>query len=195
MLKIGTHNWVKTLKELTESREPDFWTGFTPATEQQMQAAESVLKRKFDPEFREFYRTVGYGKFPGYGGSGFWSPDEFAFGAGPAIYFITGSLTPGDEWATREQHTALWISRGRENPDPARFTEEVMTLNGVKLYDLLQFGANGCACYHQLYMGPEPAPLRYCLLTESQTMEDRSRTFSEALEKIIAFELMDTEEL
>jgi hypothetical protein len=195
MLQIGTHNWVKNLKELTKSRDPDFWVGFTPATEQQMQAAESVLKRKFDPEFREFYRAVGYGTFPGYGGSFFCSPDEFDFGAGPAIYFITGSLTPGDEWATREQHTALWISRGRENPNPARFTEEVMTLDGVKLYDLLQFGANGCCCYHQLYMGPEPAPLRYCLLTESGTMEDRSQTFSEGLEKIIAFELLDTEEL
>ena len=69
-----------------------------------------------------------------------------------------------------------------------------MTLDGVKLYDLLQFGADGCGSYRQLYMGPEPAPLRYCLLTESQTMEDRSQTFSEALEKIIAFELGDTEE-
>ena len=196
MLRIGTHDWVKTLKEMTERKCPDFWTGFTPASEQQMQATESFLKRKFDPEFREFYRAVGYGSFPkGYGGSGFWSPDEFKFGAGPAIYFITGSLTPGNEWATPEQHTALWISRGRENPNPARFTEEAMTLDGVKLYDLLQFGANGGCCYHQLYMGPEPAPLRYCLLTDSQTMEDRAQTFSEAMEKIIAYELMDPEEL
>ena len=111
-----------------------------------------------------------------------------------AIYFITGSLMPGEEWATEEQHKALWLSRGRDNPNPARFTEEVMTLDGVKLYDLLQFGADGCASYRQLYMGPEPAPLRYCLLTDSQTMEDRCQTFSEALEKIIAFELGDTEE-
>lgn len=194
MLKIGAYNWVKTLKDLTDPRSPDFWSDFTPATEQQMQAAESVLKRKFDPEFREFYRTVGYGKFPGYGGSDFWPPEKLDFGAGPAIYFIRGSLMTDEEWATEEQHKALWISRGRENPNPARFTEEILTLDGVKLYDLLQFGANGCACYHQLYMGPEPAPLRYCLLTPDQTMEDRSQTFSEGLEKIVAFQLGDTEE-
>jgi hypothetical protein len=189
MFKIGAYDWVKTMKELTEPLGSDFWSGFIPATEQQMSESERVLKRKFDPEFHEFYRTIGYGTFSGNGGSWFWSPDEFYFGAGPAFYFITGSLTPGDMWATPEQHTALWISRGRENPNPARFTEEVMTLDGVRLYDLLQFGANGCAGYHQLYTGPEPAILRYCLLTESQTMEDRSLTFSEGLEKIIAFEL------
>ena len=46
----------------------------------------------------------------------------------------------------------------------------MLTLGDVKLYDLLQFGSNGCCCYHQLYVGPEPAPLRYCLLTDSQEM-------------------------
>jgi hypothetical protein len=140
-----------------------------------------------DPEFREFYRKIGYGAFPQYGQ--FYSPNELLLGAGPAIYFITGSLSPGSEWATPDAHTRLWLSRGRENPDPGRFTDQVLTLEGVKLYDLLQFGSNGCCCYHQLYVGPEPAPLRYCLLTDSHTMEDQSATFSEGIERIIGFQL------
>lgn len=185
MLKIGTTNWVRDLKQMTAPLGDDVWADFRPASEQQMRAAEQQLGRKFDPEFREFYRTVGYGRFPHYGE--FDPPEELILGAGPAIFFITGSHTPGKEWATLEQHTRLWLSRGRDNPNPGKFNEEVMTLDGVKLYDLLQFGSNSCCCYHQLYVGPEPAPLRYCLLTDSQTMEDRAASFSEGLERIIAF--------
>ncbi len=189
-LRIGTHGWVKTLKEITDPLGPDFWSGFKPASESELRKAEAELGRKLDPEFREFYRKVGYGDFPSFGGQ-FLAPDELILGAGPAIYFITGSLTPGAEWASPEQHKRLWLSRGAENPDPRRFTEEVLTLDGVKLYDLVQFGSNGCCCYHQLYIGPEPAPLRYCLLTDSQEMEDRAASFSEGLEKILAFHLLD----
>ena len=50
-------------------------------------------------------------------------------------------MTPGREWATVFEQTDLWLSRGRRNPDPQRFTEDVLTLDGVKLYDLLQFEA------------------------------------------------------
>ncbi len=187
MLQIGTRNWLRALKTLTAPLGTDFWSGFTPATESELRSAEKQLARTLDPEFREFYRTVGYGPFPSYGQ--FSAPHEFIQGAGPAIYFITGSLSPGDEWATEEEHTQLWLSRGHENPDPKRFTDEVLTLDGVKLYDLMQFGSNGCCCYHQLYVGPEPAPLRYCLLTDSQEMEDRAATFSEGLWRILQFQL------
>jgi hypothetical protein len=194
MLKIGTHDWVKTLKGITEPLGADFWSGFKPASESELRSVEAQLGRRLDPEFHEFYRRVGYGDFPDRCGQ-FYAPDDLIIGAGPSIYFITGSLSPGEEWATPEQHTRLWLSRGRENPDPSRFTEEVLMLDGVKLYDLLQFGSNGCCCYHQLYLGPEPAPLRYCLLTDSQEMEDRAASFSEGLEKILAFYLLDTEGL
>ena len=186
MLKIGATNWVRDLKQMTEPLGRDYWADFRPASEEQLRAVEQQLGRELDPEFREFYRTVGWGRFPEYRG-GFNEPDELLLGTGPSIYFITGSLSPGAPWATEEQHTRLWLTRGRDNPAPQKFSEEVMTLDGVKLYDLLQFGSNGCCCYHQLYVGPEPAPLRYCLLTDSQTMEDRAASFSEGLEKIIAF--------
>jgi SMI1 / KNR4 family (SUKH-1) len=189
LLEIGTRDWLRTLMAITAPLGSDFWSDFKPATESELQRTEKQIGRKLDPEFREFYRTVGYGMFPD--GGGFYAPHELVQGAGPAIYFITGSLTPGDEWASEEQHTRLWLTRGRENPNPERFTDEVLTLEGVKLYDLLQFGSNGCCCYHQLYLGPEPAPLRYCLLTDCQEMEDRAMSFSEGLEKLLAFRLLD----
>lgn len=189
MLQIGAHNWLRTLKSITEPLGRDFWAGFTPASEQELRGAEQQLERTFDPEFREFYRTVGYGRFPDFGE--FYAPRELIHGAGPAIYFISGSLSPGNEWATQKEHTELWLSRGGKNPDPQRFTDDVLTLSGVKLYDLLQFGSNGYCCYHQLYVGPEPAPLRYCLLTDSQEMEDQVLSFSEGLLRILDFQLQD----
>jgi hypothetical protein len=63
-----------------------------------MRAVEQQRGRKLDPEFVEFYRTVGYGAFPEHGQ--FVKPEELILGVGPAIYFITGSLSPGSEWAT-----------------------------------------------------------------------------------------------
>jgi len=189
MLDIGALNWVRDLKEITEPLGSDFWSRFTPATESELRCAEKQLSRRLDPELREFYRTIGYGAFPQYGQ--FYAPHDFIHGAGAAIYFITGSLSPGAEWATEEEHLKLWLSRGRVNPDPLRFTDDILTFDGVKLYDLLEFGSNGCSCYHQLYVGPTPAPLRYCLLTDSQEMEDRAATFSEGLWKILQFQLND----
>ncbi|MEW6160745.1 MAG: SMI1/KNR4 family protein [Verrucomicrobiota bacterium] len=183
---------MKALKAITEPLGPDFWAGFKPAMEAEIREAEKQLGRKLDSEFREFYRTIGYGSFPEFGQ--FYAPHELILGAGPAIYFMTGSLTPGQEWATPEEHTQLWLSRGMKNPNPSRFTEEVLSVEGIKLYDLLQFGSNGCCCYHHLYAGPEPAPLRYCLLTDAQEMEDRSATFSEGLQKILAFQVSDRRE-
>jgi len=198
MLRIGKRDWVSTLKTITEPLGSAFWADFKPARESEMRKAERQLGRKLDLEFREFYRTVGYGYFPFRDlprcGGCFVTPAELILGAGPAISFITGSRSPGDEWASSEQHARLWLSRGRENPDAHRFTDDVLTLEGVRLYDLLQFGSNGCCCYHQLYVGPDPAPLRYCLLTDSQEMEDRAASFSEGLEKILAFHLLSAED-
>jgi hypothetical protein len=189
MFKIGAKDWVKDLKSLTEPLGHDFWSSFTPASEEQLRAVETTIGRKLDPEFREFYRTLGYGSFPNFGE--FDSPEDLMRGLSAPIFFVTGSLFSG--WASKEEHERLWLTRGAENPNPAKFTADVLTLDDVKLYDLLQFGSNGCCCYHQLYVGPEPAPLRYCLLTDSQEIEDRAASFSEGLEKIIGFHLLDTE--
>jgi hypothetical protein len=186
MIQIGAKNWIQELKSRTEPLGPDFWSGFTPGTEADVRQIETRIQRKLDGEFCEFYRAIGHGNFrnkQGYGG--IYTPDEIVQGMANPIYFITGSMTPGAEWASLDRQIELWLSRGQSNPDPTRFTEKVLTLDGVKLYDLLQIGSDGMCGYHQLYVGLEPAPLRYCLLTEVQEMEDRTMTFSAGVEAII----------
>jgi len=102
---------------------------------------------------------------------------------------VRGSLTPGNEWATLYQYQRLCLSYGAENPNPDLFTENTLILEGVKLYDLLQVGGDGNCCYHQLYVGSDPAPFRYCLLTDSGTIENSAPSFSEAVKRMIEYHL------
>lgn len=186
MTKIGTHGWVRELRSRTELLGSEFWSGFTSATESDLRQIETHIQRNLDPEFREFYRKIGYGSFcnrPGYGD--IYSPEEIIQAIANPIFFVTGSMTPGAEWAPLDRQVELWLSRGRSNPNRTRFTAKALTLDGVRLYNLLQIGSDGGCRYHHLYVGPEPAPLRYCLLTDSQELTDRAMTFSEGLEMII----------
>ena len=186
-IQIGSPSWVEDLKEVTRPLGSDFWSAFTRVGEAELDELERQIRRKLPDEFREFYRSIGYGSFP-FGG-GFYSPHDILACLGASIYFLLGSLAPGVEWATEEDHRRLWLTRGAINPAPDKFTGAALTFEGVKLYDLLQFGSDGCCCYHQLYVGPEPASFRYCLLTDSQTMEDKSLSLSLALERIASFYL------
>ncbi len=182
-IQIGSPNWQDDLINSTRRLGDGFWDHFTSVADDQLIMLEKRIGRRLPDEFKEFYRLIGYGSFGP--GDGFYSPEDIVACLGAPIFFIRGSLTPGKEWATEDQHKRLWMSRGKENPNPNAFTEEVLTLNGVKLYDLLQIGADGSACYHQLYVGPDPAPFRYCLLTDSGTIENAALSFFEALENII----------
>jgi hypothetical protein len=192
---IGQGDWVAKLHNWTQQLGSEFWSEFKPASKQELARIEDQISRKLDPEFREFYRTIGYGYFrsrDGNIGGGIYSPDDMIAGLACPIYFITGSMTQGDEWASLKEQEELWRTRGETNPNPEKFTEEVLTLDGIKLYDLLQIGSNGGCGYHQLYVGPEPVPLRYCVLYP-EGMEDRAMSFSAGLERIIAFYLNDEE--
>jgi hypothetical protein len=182
-IRIGSPNWHGDLLNSTRHLGKDFWSRFTPVSQTELKALERQIGRTLPDEFKEFYYRIGHGEFEP--GDGFYSPTDIVACLGAPVYFILGSLTPGEEWATDDQHRRLWVSRGTENPKPDSFTDVALTLGGIKLYDLLQFGADGSACYHQLYVGPEPAPFRYCLLTDSGTIEDMASSFSEAVEAII----------
>lgn len=181
--QIGSPNWVQELKEATKPLGDDFWSDFRQVDETALDELERQIHRKLPDEFREFYRSIGYGRFPL--GGGFFSPNDVVACLGAPIYFILGSLTPGKEWATAEEHKQLWRTRGATNPAPDKLTSTALIFEGVRLYDLLQFGSDGCCCYHQLYVGPEPAPFRYCLLTDSQTMEGKCVSLSLAMERIV----------
>ena len=186
-IQIGAPNWIEDLKEITNPLGSDFWYAFTQVSKAELDELERQIRRKLPDEFQEVYRSIGYGSFP-FGG-GFYSPSDILACLGTPIYFLLGSLTLNREWATEEDHRSLWLTHGAINPAPDKFTDATLTFEGVKLYDLLQFGSDGCCCYHQLYVGPEPAPFRYCLLTDSQKMEDKSPSLSHALERIVSFYL------
>ncbi len=182
-IQIGSPQWQSALISATKRRGGDFWTRFTPVSTADLQKLETRIGRNLPNEFKEFYHSIGYGFFEP--GDGFYSLEDIVACLGAPIYFVLGSLMPGKEWATKEQHVRLWMSRGVDNPNPSLFTQEALTLDGIRLYDLLQIGADGSACYHQLYIGPDPAPFRYCLLTDSGTIENIATSFSEALDIIV----------
>lgn len=187
-IQIGAPNWIEDLKEITHPLGSNLWSAFTQVGKAELDELERQIHRKLPDEFQEFYRSIGYGSFP-FGG-GFYSPSDILACLGAPVYFLLGSLTPGREWATEEDHRRLWLTRGAMNSAPDKFTDVALTFAGIKLYDLLQFGSDGYCCYHQLYVGPEPAPFRYCLLTDSLTMEDESPSLSRALERMVSFHLL-----
>ncbi len=182
-IEIGADNWQKRLFIATRELGDEFWNQFTTVSDKELETLENQINRKLPLEFKEFYRKIGYGIFEP--GNGFYSPGDIIACLGATIYFIRGSLVSGSEWATEQEHRNLWKSRGMDNPNPKLFTKETLALDGINLYDLLQFGSDGNCCYHQLYVGPEPAPFRYCLLTDSGAIENKASSFSAALEILI----------
>lgn len=186
-LNIGESGWSDELRAMTASLGNNFWADFTPCNATEITHIEKEIGRKRPDDVVEFYRTIGYEEFSERGG--IFAPDEVLASLPAPLYFIMGSLLLSKEWCSEQEHRSLRLSRGNENPAPTRFTEEVLRLDGIPLYDLLQVGTNGGGCYHQLYVGPESKPIGYCLLTDSQTMEDTCESFSLGLEKIITFYL------
>jgi hypothetical protein len=182
-IEVGSDNWKEKLFIATRELGEDFWNRFKPVDYKELETLENQINRKLPVDFKEFYQTIGYGFFEP--GNGFYSPRDIIECLGAPIYFIRGSLMVGSEWGTEEEHRKLWKSRGIENPNPKKFTKEMLELDGIKLYDLLQFGADGNCCYHQLYVGSDSVPFRYCLLTDSGTIENKAPSFSIALEKMI----------
>jgi len=184
-LQIGKSGWVDELRAITAHLGDDCWDGFTPCSADELKRLQQKVRRDLPAEFVEFYREIGCGQFKH--GGGLYSPEEIIQCIGAPIYFILGSMTPGAEWCSDEEHRRLWLTRGAQNPAPERFTEKALTFGGAKLYDLLQVGTNGCSCYHQLHLGAAPRPFAYCFLTEFQTMEDVSESFSSGIQKMISF--------
>ena len=176
-LSNSSPNWRDKLDKFKNDLEIDFWDRFTRVSDEQLIQLEGVLGRTLPAEFKDFYRVVGHGDF--IPGLGFYSPEEMIACIGAPIYFVNGSLMVGEEWATVDEHKRLWLSQGKENPNPDSFTEEKLALNGVRLYDLFQIGADGSSGYFQAYLGPSPAPFQYCLLIDSGEIEMTFNSFTE----------------
>jgi SMI1/KNR4 family protein SUKH-1 len=187
-LRIGAEGWEKRMRELVAPLGPDFWKGFTPVSASEIKNMERQIGRKLPEEFVEFYRTVGHGSGPQRWG-GFFAPEYIIENLAAPIWYITGSMAPTEEWCSREAQNRLWKTRGAYNPVPTKFTEEVLTLDGVPLYDLLMFGGDGGGGEYTVYVGPPPNPLGFAILNDCQEMESRAATFSEGIETILRWYL------
>ncbi len=184
--KIGNPGWKKDLLELTAPLGPDFWLDFHPVSVDEVRRLEITIERTLPSDFFEFYTVMGCGWFSK--GGGILSPQDVLACLAAPIFFVNGSAMQGKEWCTGDEHIQLWVSRGRINPVPQRFTSAKLRLDGVNLYDLLQVGSDGCCSYHQLHLPEKHDPhLGYCILSESRTLECRAPTFSVGLMSMIDF--------
>jgi len=186
MIKIGAKDWVRELKSKTEQLGPEFWSDFTPSTKSEVHEIETQTRRELDPEFVEFYRSIGHGWLINSGSAMgmIFPPQTIITGVAARIKWITTVRTPRVHSDDLKDPTELWLSRGQFNPCPRNYTDEVLTVDGVKLYDLLQFGTDFLG-FHQLYVGPDPAPFRCCLLQEAGEITNRAASTSEWLDSII----------
>jgi hypothetical protein len=170
-------DWIEQLKS---GKKAGLWAGFQPATELEIEALESAISRSLPDDFRQFYSRIGYGPWPESYGGDIYSPEDFLQTVGAPLYFVLGSLFPGDEWGTREQHAQLWLSKGLSNPAPTKFTPEALMYHGVKLIDLLQIGTDGCAGYQMIHLG-SPSPIGYMVIPESGEPELVCASFKEGI--------------
>jgi len=166
--------------------EDDFWSDYTPVSDEDLGRIESSLNISLPEDFKDFYRRVGWGDSPG--GIRIASPDYIISECSVPIYHVSGSYFSGDRWANLEEHKALWISRGAVNPNPERFTNEAMDLEGVKLWDLLAVGSDGCCGAFHIYTGDESPVYHFCMI-HSSNLEYTSDSFLEGFLRVLHDEL------
>ena len=166
--------------DLGKKIDLNFWDGFTPVSESNIEKLECEINRKLPEDFKYFYSHIGFGYFPDSVGGDIQSPEEIINNCHAPYYFVTGSMTSGEEWASNEAQRRFYITYGKENPNPKMFSKESMFLDGVFILDLIQIGSDGCCCYHQLNVG-EQSEFKYCLLTDSSEIENKAISFYEGL--------------
>jgi hypothetical protein len=178
---IVQEDWLRAARALTDPFVPDYWDDFRPRSVVEIESCEQSLQRRLPADFRDFLLWVGCGEFPRRLGGDLYCPGEIITNCPGPLWMLLGST----HWADDEQHRRLYVTRGEYNPAPSLFTEERLHHDGHSLFDLLQIGTDGCANYHQLYVGPEPRPFEYCLLMEDGTETNKHGTFASALFHIV----------
>ena len=180
--EIGKGDWKKQIFEIGYGIDKKFWNGINKVTLSDFHMIENAINRKLPEDFKQFYSEIGYGHFPFDFGHSFYSPSEIIDNCHAPVYFVTGSMIPNAEWAKNEEQRKFYISHGINNPNPAKFTKEVLIFDNINLLDLVQFGADGSCCYHQLYTG-NAKNIGYCLLT-GYAIENIGISFSSALKRM-----------
>jgi len=173
-------DWIDSLQTGEKSK---LWAGFKRATEREIAAVQIAISRTLPADFQWFYTRIGYGHWPRSNGGNIYSPDEILQTIGAPIYFILGGLVPGKEWATRDQHMQLWVSKGKANPAPGKFSAAALAYFGANLTDLLQIGTDGSAGYQMMHLA-SPSPIGYMVIPESGEPEFVSASFKEGIMRI-----------
>lgn len=177
---IGERGWVDRVRKVTDGFCEDYWSDFRALSEAEIAGIEKGVNRRLPGDFREFLRAFGYGQFTEFGG-GIYSPAEMVEACHGPLMMQLGS----SEWASDDEQRRFYVSRGRENPCPERFTRGAMNSLGFSLLDLLQIGTDGGGGYLQVFVGERAGPFGYCVLN-GEEVEDRVGTFSEGLYGIVS---------
>jgi hypothetical protein len=177
---IGQRGWADQVRRFTDDVSPDYWNDFTAVSDAELASLERSLNRRLPEDFREFLKTFGCGSFTEFGGN-IYSPDDMIAACPGPLWMRLGS----SDWASEDAHRCYYISRGRENPDPQRFTSAAINQFGFSLLDLLQIGTDGGCGYLQVFVGDRPGPFGYCVLHETE-VEDKLPTFSDGLFSIVS---------
>ncbi len=177
---IGQRGWQEQIRQITDEISRDYWNGFVTVSETEIISLEQNLNRKLPSDLRDFLYSFGYGPFTEYGGNTY-SPDEMILACPGPIWMQLGS----SEWASDEDHRQFYISRGRENPDPRRFTTAAINQLGFSLLDLLQIGTDGSCGYLTVFVGDRSNHFGYCVLHGTE-VENQLATFSDGLFSIMS---------
>lgn len=177
---IGRQAWQERVRQITDEISPNYWNGFTPLPDAEITALEHNLNRALPNDLRDFLKVFGHGSFSKFGG-GIYSPDDMITACPGPLWMTLGS----SDWASADAHRLFYTSKGRENPDPKRFTSAALSQLGFSLLDILQIGTNGSCGYLQVFVGDRPRPFGYCVLYYKE-IEDPLPTFSDGLFNIIS---------
>ena len=94
--------------ELRTGKKSILWRDFRLVSDDELDALERKIGRSLPEDFREFMRRIGCGRCPP--GGEIYSPAQIDDAVGVPIYYVTGSMTPGEEWATAAEHRELWLT-------------------------------------------------------------------------------------
>jgi hypothetical protein len=178
---VGRENWAEQLRQITNDITSTYWSDFRPVSTDELRLLEHDLNRVLPEDFCQFLTTVGVGRFPKPFGGNLYDLTDIRMACHGPLLMQLGSA----DWATDDAQRRFYISRGRDNPDPTRFTASALSKPGFSLLDVLQIGTDGGCGYHQLYVGTDPRPFGYCLLYDMEVF-DKLPSFSEGLFKIVA---------
>ena len=183
--RIGEGNWIDEVRKVTTKLDPSYWSHFRPVAQDEMERLEQEINRSLPQDFRLFWAEFGAGQFPVRFGGNIYTPEEIFLCCHGPLLMKAGSAA----WASDEDQRRFYCSRGSFNPNPTKFTSDVLRFEEISLLDLLQIGTDGSCCYHQLFVGQSPKPFGYCLLTDD-VIEDKAPSFSDGLRIIFKEQML-----